>query len=85
MFIVTELMERGSLARCLQLHTDEFAWERLGRKVRMQGVAQEANGDQGGQEDGRIHNGSCVIIFGCSGCASCRLSRPGRRGSEKDP
>jgi len=31
--IVTELMERGSLADCLREHRDEFAWARLGKKV----------------------------------------------------
>ena len=32
-FIVTELMERGSLDDCLRKHKDEFAWDRLGKKV----------------------------------------------------
>ena len=32
-FIVTELMERGSLQDCLDRHAREFAWDRLGRKV----------------------------------------------------
>ena len=32
-FIVTELMERGSLADCLDEHADEFAWARLGKRV----------------------------------------------------
>jgi len=33
LFIVTELMERGSLADCLRNHAEEFAWSKLGRKV----------------------------------------------------
>eukprot|EP00966_Prymnesium_polylepis_P196342 4550366-Prymnesium_polylepis.1 len=31
--MVTELMERGSLADCLRQHRDEFAWPSLGKKV----------------------------------------------------
>jgi serine/threonine protein kinase len=32
-FVVTELMERGSLDDCLEAHPNEFAWARLGRRV----------------------------------------------------
>jgi sterile alpha motif and leucine zipper-containing kinase AZK len=32
-FVVTELMERGSLDDCLQSYPAEFAWARLGRRV----------------------------------------------------
>ena len=33
LFIVTELMERGSLADCLRLPSKEFAWDGLGRRA----------------------------------------------------
>lgn len=32
-FVVTELMERGSLDDCLEAHAAEFAWARLGRRT----------------------------------------------------
>ncbi|EOD39353.1 hypothetical protein EMIHUDRAFT_54443, partial [Emiliania huxleyi CCMP1516] len=49
-FIVTELMERGSLADCLDKHADEFAWARLGKKVLL------------GAAKGLLHIHSCDMV-----------------------